>query len=293
MTIKYAVNRILNKEYINTSTFYSHVLPYRIIKAIYPSHKIDTVRIYDGKHSLQLDPTDALNLAWYRIYEPFETQTMLNSIDEGDTVLDLGAFIGYYSVQFSYKVGPKGSVYSVEASPNNFDILKENTRKYDNIHIENRAVAKEHNSTVSIYECNSNNGMNRIYPSKYSSSKTSNQKVKTMRLDSYFAGRQPINFIKMDLEGSEFGALEGMEEIFQNNKGVKLMMEFHPDSIKEYGKNPRDLIELLYSYGLKPYHLNKKTKQKELIKLTITSTGSNIDDFVEYSNNETTNLICE
>jgi hypothetical protein len=103
----------------------------------------------------------------------------------------------------------------------------------------------------------------------------------------------------MDLEGSEFGALKGMEEIIHKNKRIKILMEFHPDSIREYGKDPKDMFELLYSYGLTVYHLNKISKEIEVIRPVITNTTVHnkhtltIDKFIDLANKDTTNLFCQ
>ena len=44
----------------------------------------------------------------------------------GDTVLDVGAYIGTHSVAFAECVGPAGQVYSFEAQPASFALLAHN-----------------------------------------------------------------------------------------------------------------------------------------------------------------------
>ncbi len=142
--------------------------------------------------------------------------------------------------------------------------------------------------------------MNRIYPSIYNKNSSEKIEVKTIKLEDYFQDYSgPINFVKMDMEGSEFGALKGMEEIIHKNKEIKILLEFHADSIREYGRDPKDVFEILYSYGLTLYHLNKISKEKEIIKPVIatTATGNkltpSLENFIDLANKDTTNLFCQ
>src|SRR5919108_6579842 len=48
------------------------------------------------------------------------------SPNEGDTVVDIGAHIGLYSLIAAKRVGPSGKVIAIEPDPENFKILKKN-----------------------------------------------------------------------------------------------------------------------------------------------------------------------
>ena len=256
-------------------------LPYRICKTLDPNLKIDKVSIIGG-NTLYIDEIDSLNLAWYRVYEAFETRVILNQINPGDVVLDLGAFIGYYTVLFANKVGQQGHVFAFEPSPKNFKILSKNAENRSNMTIEEKAISK-HTGNTTLYLCNNNYGMNRIYPSVYCDGSTFGGKVEvdTIKLDEYFGSfKRPINFVKMDLEGSEFGALEGMKEIINKNINIKMCLEFHPKSIKEYGKDPKEMLEFLHSFGFTLYHLDSVTRTRDIIDPLI-SDQSYIEGFID------------
>ena len=313
-----SVRKIAFKGEISNSNLFN-ALPSRLYKTLKPSHRPKRVSLTG--HTLYLDPHDALNLSWNGgVYEPFETKIMLESLRNGDVVIDLGAFIGYYTILFADKVGAEGKVFAFEAAPDNFALLSRNVKEYNqeqgfpykayahphleiydsNIHIEQCAVTNEHDSSINVFECETNSGMNRIYPSKYCNSQK-NRSVRTIKLDKYFSGNAKIDLIKMDLEGSELGALEGMTDLLhENKKNIKIFLEFCPASIEEYGRQPKDVFEYLYSHGMNIYHLDRKSKQ--VIKPIVTqSVGGprgiyndlNIEQFIDTSNKITTNLLAK
>jgi len=59
-------------------------------------------------------------------WEPFVTRFVLDTLRAGDTFVDVGANIGYYSLLASRLVAENGRVYSIEGSPSIFQRLREN-----------------------------------------------------------------------------------------------------------------------------------------------------------------------
>jgi len=59
-------------------------------------------------------------------WEPVITECFRRLLGPGDTFVDVGANIGYYSLLASRLVGPEGHVYSIEASPTIFRLLRAN-----------------------------------------------------------------------------------------------------------------------------------------------------------------------
>ena len=63
--------------------------------------------LVDG-HTMYLDPGDSLNLSVCGAFEPYETQVVSSCIHPGDTVVDIGANIGYYTLLFARLVRRRG-----------------------------------------------------------------------------------------------------------------------------------------------------------------------------------------
>jgi Met-10+ like-protein len=61
-------------------------------------------------------------------YEPEVWSQLLNSLQPGDFVVDVGAHIGLYSVAMATRVGPQGKVYACEPDASNRKFLVEHIR---------------------------------------------------------------------------------------------------------------------------------------------------------------------
>jgi len=55
--------------------------------------------------------------------EPWTNELFLSTFSAGDTVVNVGANFGYYSVMAGHQVGGEGKVYSIEANPHVFRYL--------------------------------------------------------------------------------------------------------------------------------------------------------------------------
>lgn len=86
-------------------------------------------------HKMFIEPADGLEFLIKPHHEEFETEIFKKEIKKGDTVLDLGAHIGYYTLLAAKLVGEKGKVFAFEPEPTNFALLKKNIKinNYQNV----------------------------------------------------------------------------------------------------------------------------------------------------------------
>src|SRR6056297_606028 len=73
-----------------------------------------------------------------------------NFIKKGDTVIDIGANLGYYSRIFAELTGPSGRVYSVEPVSIFRDVLTNTVKKYANVDILPYALGKDDGKEISM-----------------------------------------------------------------------------------------------------------------------------------------------
>lgn len=81
------------------------------------------VAVQDFGFKLYVDPRDTsvgCALLMLGHYEPFASQVFSSLLQEGTTVVDIGAQVGYYTVLSAARVGPSGKVFSFEPEPKHF-----------------------------------------------------------------------------------------------------------------------------------------------------------------------------
>jgi len=210
-----------------------------------------------SSHKLFLGPKSTVSkqIIWSGSYEPFETELVKKEVKKGDIVLDLGANFGYYTLILADTVGDAGKVYAFEPDPFNFALLKKNVQinGYSNVTLVQKAVSNKTGQAI-LHISDEDLGGHSIHEQRYCSRTI---EVETIRLDDYFSDqRSRIDFIKMDIEGAEFEAIEGMPLLLQRNNKLKIVTEFYPQVIKESGRNILDLPSILLAHGFKLYDIN-------------------------------------
>ena len=198
-------------------------------------------------------------------YEPYETQLILRQTKIGDTVVDVGANIGYYTVLLADIVGKNGKVYAFEPDKTNFEILKKNikTNNLKNVVAVNAGVGSK-NETKTLYKSNENLGDHKLFNDQFLISNveiiqnplvgkpTSSLKkggslktetVKIIKLDDYLANTK-VDLIKIDTQGWEPEVISGAKNMISKNKPV-MFLEYSPASYKQAKLNEKKMINFL------------------------------------------------
>ncbi len=197
------------------------------------------------------------------VYEGFETSLFQAELKAGMTVVDIGANIGYYTVIAANAVGQTGKVIAFEPDKQSADILQKNikTNKFNNISFINKAVSNTI-GLLHLYVSNKNRGDNRIYDPGDGRQYV---EVEVTTLDHTISPETRIDIIKMDIQGAEALALDGMEESIKRSKKITFFTEFWPESIKNTGRSPEEFLKKLISLGFTLYYINDEQKQLEEI----------------------------
>lgn len=204
------------------------------------------VPIHGGDLTLRLDPLDSLEL----LQQPFESREVglvKSLLQPGQTVVDVGANIGYYTLLFSRLVGEQGRVISFEPDPNNFALLCRNLadNRCTNVAPHRCAVGAEQ-TTLKLYRCPGNHGMHRAYESICCGDEFVS--VESVVLDQHLADEPRIDFLKMDIEGFEYFALQGMSRLLEQHSPT-ILIEFSPSALAEAGVSTTDFIRFFAERG--------------------------------------------
>ena len=210
-------------------------------------------------HRMWLDDKDTLELAVHEVYEPVETALLKEHLKDGQTFIDIGANIGYYTLLAARIVGPQGKAYAFEPDATNYKLLQKNiaANGYANVVAVNKALSNK-TGTTRLYLNPSNRGDHRIYDSHDGRSAIG---IEMVTLDQYFKKLdKKVHFIKMDIQGAEAAALDGMRGLIRRNKGLKLVTEFSPGALKTFGSDPRKYLGGLQSLGFRLLEISEKNK---------------------------------
>ena len=227
--------------------------------------KPDWVEIEGEK--MYLDEVDALCLSINGIHEKLVTNLIKKEIHSGDVVLDIGAHIGYYTLQFANLVGSTGKVYAFEPEPKNFELLKKNVQinKHDNVVLIQKIVSDKV-GIVEFFISKFDSIGNKLFKSDESGSSI---KVGSTTLDEYFKDlKKKIDFIKMDIQGGEGKATLGMKNLLKENKNLKIIQQWAPEPLKQNHTNPEDHLKFLQHIGYKFYEIDGTIK-KDILPITI------------------------
>lgn len=144
----------------------------------------------------------------------------------GDVVLDIGAGIGEQALTFSRLVGPTGHVVSVEAAPSTFKRLKltVEANRLDNVKPIHYAISDPGTVAVRITDNSDNYVEGTIYPSDRSSGSIGDAAVEVTALTvdniATRLGLKHVDLLKMNIEGAEQLAIEGMTRTVEITRHV-------------------------------------------------------------------------
>ena len=180
-------------------------------------------------------------------FEPQQTKLFVETVKRNQTVVDIGANVGIYTLMAAKLVGKNGMVYAFEPDPDNFKLLEKNVKLngFTNVRLVNAAVADK-TGTLAFAQDRANPGESHIGNGKL--------QVQAVRLADWLKKEkvEKINVIKMDIEGAEVSALTGMVGDTKTFLNTKLFAECNSKALAGFGKQPIDLVEAMKNIGWKP-----------------------------------------
>lgn len=190
-------------------------LSYKLFDLLKPNY----VNIFGGRLFIQKkQDIQSTSLVLFKEYEPNQTNLIKSIVKKGDTVIDIGANIGYYTLLMSKLVGKEGKVISFEPEENNLKLLRKtiSTNKLKNVELI-EGVANNKDGIVQLSISKHNKGGHNLL----GVDELKKIKVNSHKIDNLLNGEKP-SFVKIDVEGAEQFVLDGGKKVF---KGSKLIIE--------------------------------------------------------------------
>jgi FkbM family methyltransferase len=181
-------------------------------------------------------------------YEPEITALIERLIAPGDLVVDGGAHIGFFTLLSSGRVGATGRVIAFEPSGPTAEVLEKNVRLNGrtNVTIVQAGLSDKTGTGVLAQASASETGQATLRPI---SDAVSSRAVDLAALDDVLAGKQQrVALVKLDVEGAELRALQGMKRVLARDR-PHVIVEVTDTFLRQAGSAAVDLYRFLTGFG--------------------------------------------
>ncbi len=184
-------------------------------------------------------------------YEPSTDELLRSLVSSGDTVVDVGANVGWFSMLAARLVGPAGRVLAVEPNPANCRLIERSAAENGFTGVTVLPVAASDRSGMAALETDGSNGrmvlLDRAPPTALSCSFV----VPLERLDELVgrAGLERVDVLKIDVEGAEALVLRGASGTIARHRPA-IVCEVFPALMRATaGIEPRSFLAELRQLG--------------------------------------------
>src|SRR5215207_392151 len=218
--------------------------------------------------ALSLDPEqmsqqfmlNALNSG--QLYEP-ETSLFLGAVlGPGDTFIDVGAHVGYFSMLAAALVGPTGRVVSFEPDTSNYAHLLEHVERNAAAQVIPVPLAVGAAPRVADFFVNADNdgghglwavGSHPFNTRTREAPRT--RKVFLTTLDDFVgtSGARRVKAIKIDAEGSELAVLEGARQLLEQHQVPFVVAEINGFALNAMGTSQMAMRGFMTGLGYETY----------------------------------------
>lgn len=222
-------------------------------------------------NKIEIHPLEAASRSAYFLgfYERETSMWCINFFlkNKPKLVFDVGANFGYFSY-LAAAYSPTSQVISFEPDPYNFSWLKRNYDligkkdfKYEQLAISNST------GEVSFIPSKADEDLNLWSQINFNTKGDKNEiRVPSTSLDEYCSKNniQSVDLIKMDIEGAEGYAVDGMEQGISEKKYKNVLIEIHPHLLKSGPYSLNSIAQKFLKNGYKAFYFDSSFNSKNL-----------------------------
>lgn len=199
-----------------------------------------------------------------RLVEEREMRLLPEFIRPGDDVIDLGANYAYYSARMSSLVGSGGKVYAFEPIPFTAKVFRRliSSLKIDNVELTEKGAGARNERVVfhvplqdfgapsaGISHVGTRNNDLPGRDQFYAFNRHQEVSCEVVAIDDFLLPRlSRLSFIKIDIEGAEYFALQGMRKTLEKFKPV-ILVEIQPFFLQGFGITQEQVLSLIRDMG--------------------------------------------
>jgi len=152
--------------------------------------------------------------------------------NEGGTIVEAGAYVGYKAVAFGRRVGKRGRVLAIELAKSNYEMLERNiaaNNMDDYVESINCAVWEEDTELVLKGVSRMNHSVADVDEKKLPSL----DKVAAKSLDTIIdeADLEHVDYLNLQLNGAEVEAIRGLVRCWPKVTYLNIITRFHQDGV--------------------------------------------------------------
>lgn len=184
-------------------------------------------------------------------YEKSFDSALMNEINKGDIVWDVGANVGLYTAKFLKKVGSIGKVIAFEPTPGSVKRLN-NIFVNKNVVIFDAALGENDGVVSMMFDSDPTSVTNKVISDV---DDYKGVEVNVRSGDSIINSNPSIlpNVVKIDVEGHELSVIKGMTQVLAIPTLRCIAMEIHFGILNDRGEGaaPNEINTTLKSFGYK------------------------------------------
>lgn len=189
-----------------------------------------------------------LRPAWrgLRNYEAAVWPLLLDEVQSGDVLLDVGANCGIYAVAAAQR---GARVLAFEPDPVNARILRHHVRLNrvaGRVRVVEAYLGEQALPVVAAERGSPVTGVHDLYLSDA----TRYTVRPSLPADAVLKDEPRIDLVKIDVEGAELDVLRGARRLFERTRPRRILIEVHPDVLALLGHSVTDLDRELDGYDL-------------------------------------------
>ena len=208
------------------------------------------------KINVHLNETIGKSLFISGCYEPNEFAYLDEIIKPDMKIVDIGANIGLYTIWMAKRIQDGGEVIALEPSSREFKRLEQNIilNDLDNVTML-KTGASDSRRSGKLHISNDNEpGLNTLGEITYSNiDEIAIEDIALNKVDNILSDLKigHVDIIKIDVEGHEYFALQGMEDTLKRDHPI-LILEINEESLDKQNCSASQIFRFLQDLG---YHL--------------------------------------
>jgi FkbM family methyltransferase len=188
---------------------------------------------------------------YFGCWEPQIEAVIARCLQPGDTFIDVGANIGYFTLLAAKLVGPTGRVVAFEASATIYDRLNENIRRnnMENVVRAVHAAVADREGVLTLHSGpEDNSGMASLMRSEGGVA----EQVSSKPLGDLLSSEEmaAARLVKIDVEGAEEMVVLGMEPILSRLTNSDFLIEVNPALASS-----QQILDIFANAGWEPYEI--------------------------------------